>query len=494
MRMGKYAYKSVKELSDMIEQKEVSPVELLDETIEQIESKNEETNAFVYVNYDEAKEKAKDAEKQIMDGERIGPLHGIPTAIKDLFDFKPGWPATFGGIPALKDNIANHYCTFAEKMEQAGAIIVGKTNSPIMGFRGTCDNPLFGPTKNPFNLKKNSGGSSGGSAAAVADGLVPFAEGTDGGGSIRIPSSWCGTFGFQPSYGRVPMVMRPNAFGSTAPFLYEGPITRTVEDAAIAMNALVDYNPRDPYSRKEKLNYLEGLNKTMKGWKIAYSPDLDVYPLEQSVKETIQEAVKLFEDAGAHVEEVKIGFKREQKEYSDLWCRMIMGSSVGAFEGFKQQGIDLLKDYREDLPDEFVYWLELSANMKTIDHIQDQAIRTEIFDAFQTIFDEYDLLITPTVACLPVDNADNGETKGPNEINGIEVDPLIGWCLTFFTNFTGHPAASVPAGLVDGLPVGMQIIGKRFNDLDVITASSTFEQLKPWHETYDICNSRIINK
>src|SRR5690625_3278950 len=141
-----------------------------------------------------------------------------------------------------------------------------------MGFRGATDNPLFGPTRNPFDLTKNSGGSSGGSAAAVADGLVPIAEGTDGGGSIRIPASWCGVFGYQPSYGRVPIVMRPNAFGALNPFLYEGPLTRTVEDAAIGMTALTGYNPNDPMSSKEEVDYIGALGKSMEDWKIAYSP------------------------------------------------------------------------------------------------------------------------------------------------------------------------------------------------------------------------------
>lgn len=192
--MDKFSYESVSELSMQIRKKELSPVELLEATIKRIERRNQDTNSFVYLNFTEARERAQHAEKMVMDGEELKPLHGIPTVLKDLFDFKPNWPATYGGIPALKDHTANFHCVYSERMEKAGAIIIGKTNSPIMGFRGTCDNPLFGPTKNPFDLTKNSGGSSGGSAAAVADGLIPIAEGTDGGGSIRIPSSWCGTY------------------------------------------------------------------------------------------------------------------------------------------------------------------------------------------------------------------------------------------------------------------------------------------------------------
>ncbi len=167
----------------------------------------------------------------------------MPTAIKDLFDFKPGWPSTFGGVRALKDNIAQFYCPFAERIEKAGAILVGKTNAPVMGLRGTCDNPMFGPSRNPFDTSRNAGGSSGGSAAAVADGILPLAEGTDAGGSIRIPAAWCGVYGYKASYGRVPVVIRPNAFAGDLPFVFEGPITRTVEDAALALTALSRLRP-----------------------------------------------------------------------------------------------------------------------------------------------------------------------------------------------------------------------------------------------------------
>jgi amidase/aspartyl-tRNA(Asn)/glutamyl-tRNA(Gln) amidotransferase subunit A len=163
--------------------------------------------------------------------------------MKDLFDYKPGWPTTFGGVRALKDFVPDYYCVFAERIERAGAILVGKTNSPVMGFRGVCDNPLFGPSCNPFDLTKNTGGSSGGSAAAVADGLVPFAEGTDGGGSIRIPAAWCGVYGFKGSFGRVPVVIGRNAFWGATPFVAEGPIARTVADAALVLTAASTSSP-----------------------------------------------------------------------------------------------------------------------------------------------------------------------------------------------------------------------------------------------------------
>src|ERR671932_669321 len=196
---------AVADLAARIRRRELSPVEAVDAAIERIEADNERLNAFVYMGFDDARERAREAERTLTSGDELGPLHGVPTAMKDLFDFKPGWPSSFGGVRALKDFRPDFWCAWAERMERAGAIIVGMTNSPVMGFRGTCDNPLFGPTRNPFDLTRNPGGSSGGGAAAVADGQLSFAEGTDGGGSIRIPAAWTNTYGFKQSIGRSPL-------------------------------------------------------------------------------------------------------------------------------------------------------------------------------------------------------------------------------------------------------------------------------------------------
>ena len=239
------------------------------------------------------------------------------------------------------------YCAFAERIENAGAIILGKTNSPVMGFRGTCDNYLFGPTRNPFDTSKNTGGSSGGSAAAVADGLLPLAEGTDGGGSIRIPASWCNVYGYKASFGRVPCLIRPNAFGADTPFIFEGPDHTHVEDAALALDALSGYHPADPYSSTRNGNFVAATRRSIKGWKIAYSPNLDVFPVDARVTEIVAKAVRAFEQAGAHVEEIKVGINRPQKELSDLWCRLIMPLNLQTLEGFRDAGIDILKDHRE---------------------------------------------------------------------------------------------------------------------------------------------------
>jgi amidase len=463
----------------------VSPVEVMDGAIARIEADDERINAFVHLDLDQARGRARQAEQAVMSGAEIGPLHGVPTAMKDLFDFKPGWPTTFGGVRALKDFVPDFYSAWAERMERAGAIIVGKTNSPVMGFRGTCDNPLFGPTRNPFDVSRNSGGSSGGSAAAVAAGMLPIAEGTDGGGSIRIPASWCGVYGYKQSFGRIPYIARPNAFTGLHPFLFEGTLARTVEDAALVTEALAGYDSRDPFALDERPVLTAALGRSIRGWRIAYSPDFDVFPVAPEVAEVVAQAVRAFEDAGARVEEVKLGIERDQRELSDLWCRLIIPINVETFENFKHEGLDLLADHRDDFPAEYLRWVDEGYELRTADLMRDEEMRSEIYDAIQGVLDDHELLVTPTLACLPVKNATDGNTKGPTEINGVEVDPLIGWCLTYPVNFSGHPAASIPAGMAEGrLPVGMQLIGRRYADRDVLAASAVFERLRPWRDTY----------
>ncbi len=479
---------SAASLAAKIRRKDVSPVEVVDAAIARIEEHNPKINALVIFGYDDARKAAKQAEAAVMRGDALGPFHGVPMAMKDCFDFKPGWVTTFGGIRALQNYVVNFSCMFVERMEKAGAIFVGKTNSPVFGFRGTCDNYLYGPSKNPFDLTKNTGGSSGGSAGAVAAGLLPLCEGTDGGGSIRIPSAWCGVFGYKPSFGRVPLVTRPEAFNGMTPFIFEGPISRTVEDSALAMGALAGYDSRDPYALNDTVDFKAALRSSIAGKKIAYTRDYGIFPVDKRVAAVVDQAVRAFEEAGAHVEEVTPTIRRSHMELSDLWCRFIAPRQVAALEGFKAEGIDLARDHRGDLPPEFWYWDEIGRQITVTQYLADQAIRTEVFDALRSILDRYDYLVAPTLSCLPVDNATDGNTLGPAEVEGQKINRLIGWCMTFLINYIGYPAASVPAGLAEnGMPVGMQIVGKRYADFDVIAASAAFEKVRPWMKTYERC-------
>jgi amidase len=242
----------------------------------------------------------------------------------------------------------------------------------------------------------------------------------------------------------------------------------------------------------ETIDFTEATRRSIKGWKIAYSPNFDVFPIDRRVAEVVDRAVLAFEEAGARVEKVEVGIKRPQRELSDLWCRLIMPVNVQTFEMFKTNGLDLLKDHRNDFPPEYLRWLEAGYRMSALDFFQDQTTRSEIYSAIQGILGDYDLLVTPTLACLPVVNADDGNTMGPSQIDGEQVDPLIGWCLTYLINFSGNPAASIPAGMADSLPVGMQIIGRRYADADVLAASAAFERLRPWRDAYEICARRPL--
>jgi amidase/aspartyl-tRNA(Asn)/glutamyl-tRNA(Gln) amidotransferase subunit A len=220
-----------------------------------------------------------------------------------------------------------------------------------------------------------------------------------------------------------------------------------------------------------------------------------VFPVDPAVAEVVAEAVGAFRDAGAVVEEVKLGLRRSQRELSDLWCRMIMPANLRTFAAFKAAGMNLLEEHRADFPPQYLDWLAKGERLSVLDFFADQEMRTEVYDAVQGVLDRYDLLVSPTLACLPVPNRADGNTVGPSEVNGEKVDELIGWCLTYPINFTGHPAASIPAGLAGGrLPVGMQIVGRRWADADVLAASAAFERVRPWQDSYRICRERKLDR
>ena len=479
------AFMPATELTTRIRRRQLSPVEVVDAFLARIDKRDRELNAYVLVLHDDARRLAREAERAAGSGEQLAPLHGLPIAIKDLFDFKAGVPNTFGCKP-FKDWTPTVSATYVTRLEAAGAIVLGKTNTPEFGHRGITDNYLFGPTSTPFHVGKNAGGSSGGSAAAVAAGLAPIAQGSDGGGSIRIPAAWCGVYGFKASFGRVAAVGRPDAFMLAVPFAHAGPLARSVADAALMLGPMAGPDDRDPYSLPaDQADYLAATRRPISGMRVAWSPDLGVFPIDPEVARVTREAVRAFELAGAHVEEVRVKFPRSQEELCDAWMRQSAVRSAQSADGFKDQGFDLLGDLRSEISPQFAASLELGHTLSALDYRHDDVIRTEVLDGLQDVFDRYDLLVCPTLAALPVDNAKDGNTVGPSEIQGRRVDPLLGWCLTYPFNFTGHPVASIPAGLsAGGLPVGLQIAGRRFADETVIAASAAFEQARPWAHTY----------
>jgi amidase/aspartyl-tRNA(Asn)/glutamyl-tRNA(Gln) amidotransferase subunit A len=297
-------------------------------------------------------------------------------------------------------------------------------------------------------------------------------------------------YGFKATYGRVAQAIRPDAFLSHTPAIHAGPLTRTVEDAALMLDVMTGPDPRDPLSVPEEPHDFQGaVRRGIEGLEVAYSPDFDIFPVDDRVRVVVDDAVTAFETAGATVDEVSLGLTHDQLELAELWIREIGMLYHSAVEGFKAEGLDLLGDHRDDLTPEFADLLEETRDQSIIDYKRDEHLRTEVYDAVQDVFtvEGYDLLVTPTLAVPPVENDDGGtgQTVGPSEIHGEPVDPLIGWCLTYPINFTGHPAASIPAGFTDdGLPVGMQLVGDRFDDETVFAASGAFERVRPWHDAY----------
>ena len=493
--LDELSYLSAARMSEAIRKKELSPVEVMEHTIRRIEQRNPSLNAFVYTKFDYAMDQAKRLQEQLGAGKVSGgEFCGVPTALKDFLPGKPGWPGSSGGVRALAGAPDAAWSNYARSMEAQGAILVGKTNSPSFAFRGTCDNFLYGPTSTPFDLSRNSGGSSGGSAAAVADGLVPVAEGTDGGGSIRIPAAWCCCYGYKASVGTIPSVNRPNAYAESHPYCFAGAITRTVEDSAMTLNHMAYFDPRDPFSIEyPKRDFRDALKRNIKGMRIAYTLDFGVYAVEPEIAATAARAAQRFAEAGCSVEQVDFRLKRSHNELAECWDDMICINTVDVVESIKRAGVDLMGEHAGDLPEEMRRCIEKAYRGNYLDYARNDAIRTEVYDALQDVFDQYDLILSPTLACDPVPNAKDGNTMGPEYINGEKAERLIGFCLTYFCNFTGHPAASVPAGLSPaGLPVGLQIIGRRFHDADVLAASAAFEQIQPWYHLYERADKRPL--
>jgi len=266
-------YSPATELASRIRRGDLSPVDVVDAFLDRIEARNDDINAYVTVIEDRARERAREAERAVERGDHIGPLHGVPIALKDLLGFKRGVRNTFGSIP-FEDFVPEENSIFVERLEEAGVIVLGKTNVPEFGVKGTTDNRLFGPTSTPFDLDRNAGGSSGGSAAAVADGLTALAHGSDAGGSLRIPASFSGVYTMKLTHRRIPTADRPNAFIGHTPYGHHGPLARSVEDAALMLEIMAGPHPRDPLALPDDgTDYRSAVHRSIEGLDITYTRD-----------------------------------------------------------------------------------------------------------------------------------------------------------------------------------------------------------------------------
>jgi Asp-tRNA(Asn)/Glu-tRNA(Gln) amidotransferase A subunit family amidase len=472
------------ELAARIRRRDISPVEVVDAYLARIAHRNPVINAYTLVLADEARAAARVAERAVAAGGPLGPLHGVPVAIKDLDDVA-GVPTSMGSRAVL-NRVPKKSAIVVERLIAAGAIVLGKTNTPEFGHKGITDNLRFGPTHTPWAIGHNAGGSSGGSAAAVADGLAALAQGTDGGGSVRIPASFSGVVGFKASFGRVPSVTRPDAFLWGHPLVHIGPLARTVADAALMASVMAGPHARDPLSLPDDgVDYRASVGRPAGAQKVAYSPRLGNFPVDPRVAAVIKGAAATLAGHGMNVDEVELALKPHHGELAALWVRTIAIHYGAIAEHLKAEGLDLLGEHADELSPDFRAMLESAGRVSAVEHALDDILRTQVFDALEDVFERYDVIISPTLAVPPVRNASDGNTRGPSQINGEAVDPLIGWCMTYPINFTGHPAISVPAGLTnDGLPVGLQIIGRRHADETVLAMAAAFERMQPWFSSY----------
>jgi amidase/aspartyl-tRNA(Asn)/glutamyl-tRNA(Gln) amidotransferase subunit A len=461
--------------------RELSACEAVREAIERIERFDPLVNAVVTKTFDEALAAAEHADRCAAAGQWLGPLHGVPILIKDLFDFQAGIRNTFG-CRATAEFVPNQTVAYIARLEEAGAIVLGKTNTPEFGHKGTTDNRLFGPTRCPFDLSRNAGGSSGGSAAAVAVGMVPMAQGSDAGGSIRIPAAWCGVVGFKPTFGRVPNTGAPNAFFSHTPFVHAGPLTRTVRDAALMAQVMSGPHGDDPFSLPDDgMDLVAAVENGTDSLRVAYSRDLGVFAVDAAVAARVDDCVDALREAELRIDDVELALPLDQDELSALWCREVGAIYLEMFDGMAHGGLDLLRDFADDIPAEIHAMVEAARRLTVLDLRRDEMARSRLWRSIQQLFADYDVLLSPTLSALPVTNSENGSTLGPATVDGRPVERCIGWCLTHPFNFTGHPAASIPAGLTpQGLPVGLQVVAGRFMDEIVISVCRHVELARPW--------------
>lgn len=461
-------------LAQQIRDGELSPVEVVDAFLNQIEDREDELNAFITLIPEQAREAAKEAERAVERGDDLGPLHGVPFGVKDLDELE-GVRYT-GGYLAFDDRIADETDDNVQAFIDAGAIPIGKTNTPEGGYKGKTDNPLVGPTSTPFEIERNSGGSSGGSAAAVADGLVPFATGSDGAGSIRIPASFTGI------YGLFMEINNPGEFGTGSTYVRSGTQTRNVADTALTLDIITADD-------EDATDYQAALNQDAADLSLAYSPDLGIYPVDERVRSVVGEGVRTITDAGATVDDVDVDLGQSYEEFiHGLEITWTTSYAMTATSFAEEDGIDLRGEDQDLFSNPLVELVETGDEYLDEDgEILDEALATSIearsraYAGIQSVLAEYDLLVTPTLAVPPFPN----DELGPTEIEGVETDPILGWLITAVCNMAGFPAASGPAGLTDdGLPIGMMLIGPSHDDATIVTASAAYEETNPWHDEY----------
>ncbi|MCZ6503479.1 MAG: amidase [Gammaproteobacteria bacterium] len=452
--------KTATELRCLIDDKTISAVELLNAHLEQIEATNPTVNAIVTLAPEHALAMAKNVDAQIARGGKTGLLAGLPVAHKDLHNTK-GIRTTYGSR-IYKDHVPDENALIVQRIIDAGAVTLGKTNTPEWGAGSQTFNEVFGATKNPYDTSKTCGGSSGGAAVALAKGMVPIADGSDMGGSLRNPASFCNVVGFRPSPGRVPTYPSLSAWFSIP---VVGPMARTVEDCTLLLAAIAGPDPRVPISIDEPgTNFLNSLQREFKGVKIALSPDFDgQVPVAKSVQKVVTDSSSVFDAIGCKVEAACPDFSGADFAFKTL--------RAWSFAAKHEENIE---KYRELYKESIIWNAEQGMKLKGEDIHKAESERTSLFRRVVHMMREYEFLVLPVSQVAPFDITE----EYVKEIEGQKMHTYIDWMQScYFISCTGLPAISVPYGFTpEGLPVGIQIVGRHHQDFSVLQLAYAFQQ------------------
>jgi aspartyl-tRNA(Asn)/glutamyl-tRNA(Gln) amidotransferase subunit A len=452
-------YMSATQLLDAYARKALSPVEVTRSALDRIQKLDSKLNAFCFLDGDAAMASARASEARWMRSAPIGLVDGVTTTIKDVVLTK-GWPTRKGSRLISTDGPWNEDSPATARLREHGAVILGKTTTPEFGWKAVGDSPLTGITRNPWSLGHTPGGSSAGAAAALAAGMSALAVGSDGGGSIRIPASFCGLAGIKPTLGRVPYYP-PSAMGILG---HCGPMARTSEDVALLLTVLSGSDPRDPYSLPPIAgDFREGIHSGVKGLRMAFSATLGYASVNSDVRALVVDAASRMEALGAEVEEIDPGFESPRDMFDVLW----KSGAANAIAGFPADRLELLDPG-------FVEAAREGARFSAVDYVKADFVRTRLGKHMAEFHQRFDLLLTPTVStpALPV---------GTNLSDPALERDWIDWApFTYPFNMTRQPATSVHCGLTQaGLPVGLQIVGPLYSEALVLRAATALEATNP---------------
>ncbi|MCY4063837.1 MAG: amidase [Chloroflexi bacterium] len=464
--MSDLVWKTAVELAALIKRGEVSATEVLRAHLEQIDALNPELNAIVTYLPEMALELAREADEKQARGEELGLMHGLPIAHKDANETK-GIRTTMGS-PVYRDYVPESDDLIIERLKAAGCITLGKTNVPEFGAGSHTFNRVFGATRNPYDLSRTCGGSSGGAAVALAAGMIPIADGSDLGGSLRNPASFCNVVGFRPSPGRVPQYPAAMAWARLS---VDGPMGRTVQDAALMLQAIAGHDSRAPISLEAPPSlFAADLERDFNEVKIAYSPDLGELPVDPQVTETIEKQLPVFSDLGCRLEEAAPDFRDAYDIFQTLraWS-------------FELNFAERFAEFGEEQFKETIRWnVAQGVRLTGADISRTEVKRTELFHRVREFLDTYEFLLLPTAQVPPF----LLEWEYPTQINGVAMETYIDWMMSCaYITVTELPAISVPCGFTDdGLPVGLQIVGRPRSDFAVLQLAYAFQEATRFYQ------------